>query len=93
MNPESINKSGNHNIVQDIVDLAIIGAGPLGIACGIAAKRAGLSAVLLEKGALVNSFVNYPTDLEFFSTPELLEIGGLPFTTRLYKPYRAESFE
>ncbi len=74
-------------------DIAIIGAGPLGLACGIAAKRAGLSSVNLEKGALVNSFVNYPTDLEFFSTPELLEIGGYPFTTRLYKPFRAEAIE
>jgi len=85
--------NNNHQDIREMVDLAIIGAGPLGIACGIAAKRAGLSAVLLEKGALVNSFVNYPTDLEFFSTPELLEIGGFPFTTRLYKPFRAEAIE
>ncbi|HRK74372.1 MAG TPA: YpdA family putative bacillithiol disulfide reductase, partial [Rhodothermales bacterium] len=65
----------------------------LGLACGIAAKRAGLSHLILEKGALVHSFVGYPTDLEFFSTPELLEIGGIPFTTRHYKPVRAEALE
>lgn len=74
-------------------DIVIIGAGPIGLACGIAARRAGLSALLIEKGALVNSFVHYPTDLEFFSTPELLEIGGIPFTTRNYKPVRAEALE
>lgn len=74
-------------------DIVIIGAGPLGLACGIAAKRAGLSHLILEKGALVHSFVGYPTDLEFFSTPELLEIGGIPFTTRHYKPVRAEALE
>lgn len=74
-------------------DVLIIGAGPIGIACGIAARRAGLDALLIEKGALVNSFVGYPTDLEFFSTPELLEIGGIPFTTRNYKPVRAEALE
>jgi len=74
-------------------DIIIIGAGPLGLACGIAASRAGLSHLILEKGALINSFVGYPTDLEFFSTPELLEIGGIPFTTRHYKPVRSEALE
>ncbi len=74
-------------------DVIIIGAGPIGLACGIAARRAGLNALIIEKGALVNSFVGYPTDLEFFSTPELLEIGGIPFTTRNYKPVRAEALE
>lgn len=76
-----------------MVDVVIIGAGPLGIGCGIACKRAGLDAVIFERGALVNSFVHYPTDLEFFSTPDLLEIGGIPFTTRNYKPVRAEALD
>jgi len=74
-------------------DFVIIGSGPIGLACAIAAKRAGLSALIIEKGAMVNSIVNYPTDLEFFSTPELLEIGGYPFPTRNYKPRRAEVIE
>ena len=74
-------------------DVLIIGAGPLGLACGIAAQRAGLRHLILEKGAMVNSFVGYPNDVEFFSTPELLEIGGIPFTTRGYKPVRNEALE
>lgn len=74
-------------------DFAIIGGGPIGLACAIASRRAGLSAVVIEKGALVNSIVHYPTDLEFFSTPELLEIGGYPFPTRNYKPRRSEVIE
>lgn len=74
-------------------DVIIVGAGPLGLACGIEAKRKGLKELILDKGALVNSFVGYPTDLEFFSTPELLEIGNYPFTTRHYKPFRAEALE
>jgi thioredoxin reductase (NADPH) len=76
-----------------VIDIAVIGAGPIGIACAIAAKRRDLTATIFEKGALVNSFVHYPSDLEFFSTPELLEIGGHPFTTRGYKPVRAEAIE
>lgn len=74
-------------------DVIIVGAGPIGLACGIAAKRQGLDALILEKGALVNSLVNYPTDLEFFSTPDLLEIGGHPFPCRGTKPVRAEAVE
>lgn len=74
-------------------DALIVGAGPIGITCGIAAGRRGLDALLVDKGCLVNSLVNYPTDLEFFSTPELLEIGGHPFPTRGPKPVRAEAIE
>jgi len=54
-----------------MLDVLIIGAGPIGLATGIAAKRAGLSHLIVDKGALVNSFVHYPTDLELFSTPPL----------------------
>lgn len=79
--------------MQGPFDFVIIGGGPIGLACAIAARRAGLEAVVIEKGALVNSIVRYPTDLEFFSTPELLEIGGYPFPTRNYKPRRAEVIE
>jgi len=74
-------------------DVVIIGAGPIGLACGIEAKRRGLNALLIEKGALLNSFLGYPTNMEFFSTPDLMEIGGHPFPTRGYKPTREEAIE
>ncbi len=80
-------------MASTLTDIAVIGAGPIGLACGIAARRAGLGCVLFDRGGLANSFIHYPTDLEFFSTPELLEIGDIPFTTRGYKPVRAEALE
>ncbi len=76
-----------------MVDVIIIGAGPIGLACGIEIKRAGLTHLILEKGALLNSFVHYPTNLELFSTPDLLEIGGHPFPCRGHKPTREEALE
>ena len=69
-------------------DVIIIGAGPVGLACGVEAQRRGLDALIIEKGALCNSLIGYPTQMEFFSTPELLEIGGYPFSTDRYKPQR-----
>lgn len=72
-------------------DLIIIGAGPAGLAAAIAAKRSGLDYLVLEKGLLVNSLVHYPTNMVFFTTPELLEIGGLPFTSPYEKPTRQEA--
>ncbi len=69
-------------------DVIIIGAGPVGLACGVEAKRRGLDALTIEKGALCNSLIGYPTQMEFFSTPGLLEIGGYPFSTDRYKPQR-----
>ena len=74
-------------------DLLIIGAGPVGLACAIEARREGLSSVVIEKGALVNSIVGYPARMEFFSTPELIEIGGHPFPVQGYKPTREEGLE
>ena len=74
-------------------DIIVIGAGPVGLACSIEAKRRGLDALIIEKGALCNSFIGYPTQMEFFSTPELLEIGGHPFPTRDYKPRREEALD
>jgi len=77
----------------EAVDLLAVGAGPIGLACALAATRAGLTARVVEKGALVNSLVGYPTQMEFFSTPELLEIGGHPLATTLYKPRREETID
>lgn len=78
---------------SDLVDLLVVGAGPIGLACALEAKRVGLSARVVEKGALVNSLVGYPTQMEFFSTPELLEIGGHPLATTHYKPRREEAID
>jgi len=72
-------------------DVLIIGAGPAGLSAAIAADRAGLNYEVLEKGALVNSIFNYPKDMIFFTTPELLEIGGIPFTSPFVKPTRIEA--
>ena len=66
---------------MSVRDVLIIGAGPSGLATAIAAKREGLDYVVLEKGVLVNSIFNFPTYMVFFTTPELLEIGGLPLVT------------
>lgn len=76
-----------------MVDVAIIGAGPVGLACAIEAKSEGLKPLIIEKGALANSLVGYPTNMEFFSTPELIEIGNHPFATTAYKPTREEAIE
>ena len=77
-------------LMQDVI---VIGAGPVGLACAIEARREGLQAAVIEKGALVNSIVGYPANMEFFSTPELIEIGGYPFPVQGYKPTREEAIE
>ena len=74
-------------------DILIVGGGPIGLACGIAAKKAGLSFVIVEKGCLVNSLYNYPSNMTFFSTSERLEIGGIPFMSLNNKPNRSEALE
>jgi thioredoxin reductase (NADPH) len=74
-------------------DVVIIGGGPIGLACGIRAKKAGLKYVILEKGVLVNSLYNYPVNMTFFSTSERLEIGGVPFVSNNNKPTRSEALE
>jgi thioredoxin reductase (NADPH) len=76
-----------------MLDLIIIGGGPIGLTCGLAAQQAGLDFVILEKGTLVNSLYNYPTTMTFFSTSEKLEIGGYPFATTHVKPTRADALE
>jgi thioredoxin reductase (NADPH) len=74
-------------------DVVIIGAGPIGLACGIEAKKAGLRYVIIEKGCLVNSLFNYPLNMTFFSTSERLEIGAVPFISHQPKPNRFEALE
>ncbi|TGE20478.1 YpdA family putative bacillithiol disulfide reductase [Hymenobacter aquaticus] len=75
------------------VDVVVIGAGPVGLACALEVQRRGLRVAVVDKGALVNSLVGYPTNMEFFSTPELLEIGGYPFPTAHYKPLREDALD
>ena len=73
-----------------MLDILIVGAGPAGLSLAIEAQRAGLSYEVIEKGALVNSILRYPTEMTFFSTPSLLEIGGVPFSTPNANPTRQE---
>jgi thioredoxin reductase (NADPH) len=75
----------------DTLDVLIVGAGPAGLAAAIAAQARGLSFVVLEKGALVNSLLHYPSEMVFFTTPELMEIGNLPFVSPHDKPTRQEA--
>jgi thioredoxin reductase (NADPH) len=74
-------------------DVCIVGAGPVGIACAIEAQREGLRPLVIEKGALVNSILGYPNQMEFFSTPDLIEVGGYPFPVQGYKPTREDALE
>jgi thioredoxin reductase (NADPH) len=75
------------------LDVVVIGAGPTGLACGIEAKRAGFTVANIDKGCLVNSLFNYPSNMTFFTTPELLEIGDIPFSSPNQKPTRQEALE
>ena len=74
-------------------DVIIIGAGPIGLACGIEAKKNSLDYLIFDKGCLVNSLFNYPMNMTFFSTSDKLEIGEVPFISHNPKPTRAESLE
>ncbi len=78
---------------EKLYDIIIIGGGPIGLACGIEAKNAGLKYLILEKGTLVNSLYNYPVNMTFFSTSERLEIGDVPFVSNSVKPTRSEALE
>lgn len=73
--------------------LIIIGGGPIGLACGLEAQKAGIEYLILEKGTLVNSLYNYPVNMQFFSTSERLEIGNIPFVSANAKPTRNEALE
>ena len=76
-----------------MLDAFIVGAGPIGLACGIEAERKGLSYVIADKGCLVNSLYNYPYNMTFFSTSDRLEIGDVPFISHGNKPNRSEALE
>ena len=74
-------------------DVAIIGGGPIGIACGLEAQQKGLSYIIFEKGPIVNSLYNYPVNMQFFSSSERLEIDDIPFISKEAKPSRSEALE
>ncbi len=76
-----------------MLDVIIIGGGPIGLACALEARKAGLNYVVMEKGCLVNSLYNYPYNMTFFSTSDRLEIGGIPFVSISVKPTRNEALE
>lgn len=80
-------------IQEQVYDVVIIGAGPIGLACALEAKAKGLQYLVLEKGCLVNSLYHYPQNMTFFSTSERLEIGGIPFVSNNAKPTRNEALE
>ena len=74
-------------------DAVVVGAGPTGLACAIELEQRGISTVVFDKGCLLNSIYNYPTHMVFFTTPELLEIGGIPMTAIRDKPNRTEALK
>ena len=78
---------------MSVRDVLIIGAGPSGLATAIAAKHFGLDYVVLEQGSLVDGIARFPINMVFFTTPELLEIGGIPLTSPYDKPTRAEALQ
>lgn len=80
-------------MTTDLLDILIIGAGPIGLACALEAQKRGYRYLVIEKGCLVNSIFQYPYNMRFFSTPDLLEIGGVPFICSAEKPTRKEALE
>lgn len=79
--------------MNESCDVLVIGAGPTGMACAIECQRAGATTMLVEKGCVVNSIYHYPANMVFFTTPEKLVIGDIPFTTAHEKPTRLEALE
>ena len=80
-------------IMNDYFDVLIIGAGPIGLSCGVEAVKRNIKYLIIEKGCLVNSIYNYPVNMTFFSTSERLEVGGVPFVSHGDKPTRREALE
>src|SRR5664279_2588812 len=91
--PESLTCTQSQTRPDSWADVLIVGAGPTGMACAIEAQKAGFKALIVDKGCLVNSIYRYPSNMVFFTTPELLEIGDVPFTTASAKPTRLEALE
>ena len=80
-------------LAKESFDVLVVGAGPTGLACAIEVQRAGFTVVCVDKGCLCNSLFHYPSNMTFFTTPELLEIGDMPFSSPNQKPNRNEALE
>jgi thioredoxin reductase (NADPH) len=91
--PETLPRPQVLEQVDPLSDVLVVGAGPTGMACAIEAQKIGFKSLIVDKGCLVNSIYHYPQNMVFFTTPELLEIGDVPFTTALPKPNRLEALE
>ncbi|MCP5051646.1 MAG: YpdA family putative bacillithiol disulfide reductase [bacterium] len=89
----TIQTDADINDTNENLDVLIVGAGPIGLACGIEAKKRDLSYRIIEKGCLVNSIYNFPVNMTFFSTSERIEIGNVPFISHGDKPTRREALE
>jgi thioredoxin reductase (NADPH) len=88
-----MNEMSSNEPKDSVFDLLVIGAGPTGLACAIEAQKAGFRAVLVDKGCVCNSLFHYPSHMTFFTTPELLEIGDIPFPSPNPKPLRNEALQ
>jgi thioredoxin reductase (NADPH) len=91
--PETLTRPQIEEQPETITDVVVVGAGPTGMACAIEAQKTGFKSLLIDKGCLVNSIYHYPSNMVFFTTSELLEIGDIPFTTASAKPNRLEALE
>jgi thioredoxin reductase (NADPH) len=91
--PITLPRKQAHARPDSWADVLVIGAGPTGLACAIEVQKIGLKALVIDKGCLVNSIYNYPTKMTFFTTPELLEIGDIPFACSGQKPTRQDALE
>jgi thioredoxin reductase (NADPH) len=91
--PTTLPRAQAHSRADSWSDVLIVGAGPTGLACAIELEKLGCKTLIVEKGCVVNSVYNYPANMVFFTTPELLEIGDIPFNTPHQKPTRLEALE
>lgn len=91
--PDVLPRSQADSRAEHWADVVVIGAGPTGLACAIEVQKIGAQVTVLDKGCLVNSIFHYPANMTFFTTPELLEIGDIPFSTANMKPTRQEALE
>src|SRR5260370_14314393 len=91
--PETLPRTQAQKRPDSWADVLVVGAGPAGMACAIEAQKAGFKALIVDKGCLVNSIYRYPSNMVFFTTPELLEIGAVPFTTSVVNPTGLEALE
>src|SRR3990172_9034173 len=82
-----------HSEPMSSYDVIVVGAGPTGLSCAIEATKRHLSCLVLEKGCVVNSLYNYPTNMVFFTTSERLEIGDIPLVSQREKPTRSEALK